>query len=142
MKREILFRGKWFGNDEWVYGALYSYYDFKRWIYQILGDRTNGIPAAYEVYPATVGQFTGLTDVNGKQIFEGDIVRLCESVKLTFGVESGEVRYYRGGFVAGKGNGFNNSLDALADADWKALRGEIIGNIYDNPELLEVNTNA
>ena len=138
--REILFRGKWIGNDELVYGALYVYYDFSRTIVQILKDRTNGRPAAYEVYPETVGQYTGLTDKNGKRIFEGDIVRFYER---QFGGEDApviqSVGYEEGGFCVHR-YFLNNWLRNAIDGNIQLEGIEVIGNIHDNPELLEVET--
>lgn len=76
MNREILFRGKRIDNGEWVYGQ-YAY---------LLNARTedgepikhmivDGTPFGQTVDPSTVGQYTGLTDKNGRKIFEGDILR-------------------------------------------------------------------
>jgi uncharacterized phage protein (TIGR01671 family) len=125
--REILFRGKRKDNGEWVYGALYSYYDFKRTIVQILTDRTNGIPDAYEVIPETVGQFIDITDKNGKKVFEGDIVKgifygfplPIENFVLTIGWQED---------IAGYGANYFENV-------------EVIGNIHDNPELLKEGAN-
>jgi len=133
--REILFRGKWFGNNEWVEGAFYAYYDFNRTIVQILKDRTNGIPDAYEVYPETVGQYTGLTDKNGKRIFEGDVVKVdgFESwVNGFYIVEFKDVNHcwwLQNQYMFGKSFSFS-------DLNWFHEDCEVIGNIHDNPELM------
>lgn len=120
--REILFRGKK-DNGEWVYGAFYAYYDFKRTIVQILTDRTNGIPDAYEVIPETVGQFTGLTDENSKKIFEGDIVKAitCDVFGECFEA-----------VVTADLDDFSLMLDIEYSNEL-----EVVGNIHDNLELLK-----
>ena len=81
-------------------------------------------------------QFTGLTDKNGKKIFEGDIIRVNECVKKTFEIEDGPVRFSRGSFFVNAYGGMLHSFDVIADCSG-VLRGEVIGNIHDNPELLE-----
>lgn len=82
------------------------------------------------VYTDTLGQYTGLTDMNGKKIFEGDIVQNI----LT--KETALVRWYteHSAFMLYDKN--NNKIYFLYDNDFNKI--EIIGNIYDNPELLEV----
>lgn len=127
--REILFRGKRLDNDEWVEG-FYStvYFGNGREPAIIPDEEFKWEP--FRVNPETVGQYTGLTDKNGKKIFEGDIVKYGNSPCLVvfeqrngtayFGIVISEIETY----------GFGNyaSPDVV----------EVIGNIYDNPELLEV----
>ena len=115
--REIKFRGKRLNNGEWVYGDLHIRTPFPHIHSEIDYGKVN-------IDPHTVGQFTGLHDKNGKEIYEGDIVR-CD-----MGGEC-EVSYCIGGGFAGfdLSPAFHNGHQ-LKDV-------EVIGNIHDNPELLE-----
>jgi uncharacterized phage protein (TIGR01671 family) len=110
--REILFRGKSTSTNKWVYGG-----------YEELKDVNEHIIYQAESYvhiqPETRGQYTGLKDKNGVKIFEDDIVR-CEGC-----IDK----------VVWRGAAFNvgeDYLDFLVGTDI-----EVIGNIHDNPELLE-----
>lgn len=113
--REILFRGKRVGNGEWVFGSYVIQYGAHE-IYLPDGvDSEHGFDR-YHVIPETVGQYTGLTDKNGRKIFEGDIMRNAGNV----------VEFYGGDFCI-------NGDSPLSY--WTGT--EVIGNIYDNPELLK-----
>lgn len=90
---------------------------------------------ATPINPETICQFTGLLDKNGNKIWEHDIVKLDKDVKDVFDVNDGEVRYGWGGFYI-KEFALLNSLNCLASVNC-VLRGEVIGNVIDNPELLE-----
>lgn len=129
--REILFRGKRKDTGEWVEGDLVR-----------LKDGTKAIPHIYgygEVIPETVGQFTGLTDKNGKRIFEGDIGRYIQT--------DGAKR--NGNPVICIGKVVYNAKTASFAVESKDESGckyfdyfpikdfVVIGNIHDNPELLE-----
>ena len=141
MMREILFRGKR-TDGEWVEGYLCKKYfqevprDRYAIMYKTEYDAKRWQPdyMTAEVDPETVGQYTGLTDKNGKKIFEGDVVKLDVSVKEIFSdVEDGEIVYRRGGFYVGDVASCLSSLDVIANCSG-VFRGEIIGNIHDNPE--------
>ncbi len=135
---EVLFRGKRKYNGEWVYGSLVhqkDYYGKKVNRYFILeGDNTNDYDIDYplEVSESEIGQYTGLTDKNGKKIFEGDIVH-CHDVTLKrtdpWNEFDGYVDFLDGAYCIVSG--------ADSRYYWPAYCVDVIGNIYDNPELLE-----
>ena len=121
--REILFRGKDI-RGEWEYGVpVFSGLNNE------LAFMTQMHSNAHQVIPETVGQYTGLTDKNGKKIFEGDILK--GSWNTIFKVVYDDCYL---GFRAKEKTDFHNCID------YYGLNTiEVIGNIYDNPELLEVN---
>lgn len=132
--REILFRGKRIDNGEWVYGAFCP--KDSDMPFSPMVDKPSIIKLDapldgfwFEVDPATVGQYTGLKDKNGKRIFEGDIIN---------GYTLTGVNDRRGVVVA-----WNELFSVWYAGENKSLFGglgetyEIIGNIHDNPELLK-----
>lgn len=141
MNREILFRGKRVDNGEWIYGDLLTPTDIMD-VWEI--SENTGMGDRYEIDPETVGQYTGITDKNGTKIFEGDIVctrysdgEICCSgdVQFCYGVYGAEwiEQKKNKGMVGGWGQ-----LHNLRRFDDDIINHiEVIGNIYDNPELLE-----
>ena len=139
--REILFRGKCGYNNEWVEGFYYraklcrSDKELCHYI-TIPHPESDGQPSDHiMVHPETVGQFTGLTDKNGKKVFENDIIVICYETDGEEFTETKRVHY--------------NEKECC----WYPMRWEecceycdhytevksieVIGNIHDNPELLE-----
>lgn len=135
MMREILFRGKRKDNGDWVFGDVSFHKDGR--VYIRCWDRLEYCPTynAYEVDPATVGQFTGLT--NGKKIFEGDIVRDSNNfvgiVEFGTGTFDSGVYCYTGWHRRERDGCVDHT--ELHDYGWPK-EFEVIGNIHDNPELL------
>ena len=137
--REILFRGKRFDNGEWMEGSILKVTINGKTAHLIFGDdfafdgRDVKALSHALIDPSTVGQYTGLTDKNGKKIFEGDILRITErGVTMDGGYVAFENGYPGGWLVKSPTDESKCSL---------AMRGnvEVIGNIHDNPELLEVS---
>ena len=128
--REILFRGKSVTDCRWVFGDLSNYGDYRA----ITTTRGFSIIDSCEVIPETVGQYTGVKDKNGTKIFEGDIIRhhYKNLAKNGYTSDKGVVKwdckecfFYR---TSLSGEDKTISVDCIY---------EVIGNIYDNPELLE-----
>ena len=137
--REILFRGKRKDNGEWVFGDLLNVgvdYDYAIRTY---GGREHGQVNA--VNENTAGQFTGLTDKNGTKIFEGDIGRY----KQTDGAKRNGKPIACIGKVVYNAKTAGFAVDSKDEAgckyfDYFPIKDfEVIGNIHDNPELLEVD---
>ena len=122
IKEECKHKGKWaFGNL--VYDGNTNTY----WIQQFNYTFDTG---SFEVDPETVGQFTGLLDKNGKQIFEGDILRYeRENHHNPYDpfIELSSVEFKHGGFY----------LIPDEECLYSGECIEVIGNVHDNPELLE-----
>lgn len=130
--REILFRGKRDDTGEWIEGDLRQDKDLgtsyiSGWDYYEEDWELQREPFECEVIPESVGQYTGLTDKNGTKIFEGDIVNI-----LTENNEIGIVKYDEGGFEV-EADGF--VIDFKQNINGTDVA--VIGNIYDNPELLK-----
>jgi uncharacterized phage protein (TIGR01671 family) len=130
--REILFRGKRLDNGEWVYGLLCRVGD----TYANIVEKSTEVMCA--VLTNTIGQSTGLTDKNGRKIFEGDIIHLEYSQVffggVYFGEYTAEVSYKEGCFITDGTNNGDEIETPLSGFDNDEV--EIIGNIHDNPELL------
>lgn len=134
-EREILFRGKRKDNGEWVEGYLVNCDErlfilpvtqVNCWYFGFLKKGEYIFGKFVEVIPETFGQFTGLTDKNGKRIFEGDILTI-ENEGIYAAIKYNE----------------SNAAFYVEDEDHEDYLGEawetdvvIIGNIHDNPELL------
>lgn len=140
MMREVLFRGKAINRDEsyhrteyqngeWVYGLVTKLYDeqFKNLPAEMTN--TNGI-SGIEIDYKTIGQYTGMLDKNGTKIFEGDIIDF-------FGRSDGD------GYGVVKYDAYETEFGFEYDNIYRSLGKnfypeniEVVGNIYDNPELL------
>ena len=135
--REILFRGKTKAQgSEWLYGDVLIYENSAQ-IWETINSRKYNSVVSLE----TVGQYTGLTDKNGKKIFEGDICRFREWSKGDM-CWIGKVHYEHQQFViSGNPNKECESEFLLVMSRFIPENIEIIGNIHDNPELMKGENN-
>ena len=128
--RQIKFRAKSIYTKEWVYGNL-----------RIFGERAYisavDSHAHSEVFLSTVGQFTGLTDRNGKEIYEGDILHTIGVNEATKGKHYyRSVSFERGSFCMNVKE-YHITSPLHNHATGGSLNWEVVGNISDNPELMK-----
>lgn len=134
--REILFRGKRLDNGEWIEGNLIRYRNGEAAIIELAGLRLRS------VNPDTVVQFTGLTDKNGKKIFEGEVLDMS-ILRTDHSLNAVSMEYGAFGFYP-----LHPEEEAEEDRRWRSFWRDdeqemwdeeyftVVGNIYDNPEML------
>lgn len=137
MRDRHLFKAKRADNGKWVQGYLYGIWE-KRYI---LWGMTNDVPNMIEVDPSTICQCTGLKDKNGKLIWENDVI------KYHFGNAYAQIRYgaYQSCFDSQKTEHIGFYVDWSESRNYRKdlgywinmVNAEVIGNIFDNKELLE-----
>jgi hypothetical protein len=119
MNRKIMFRGKRISDGKWIYGYLSSVSSITTTI------EDDHKPGTYLIDKETVGQFIGLYDKNKKPVFEFDLVKTREGI--------GKIVFWCGSFWIDNGLREDNSLVLISDRN---VEIEVIGNIYETPELL------
>lgn len=122
MRKEIKFRGQENENKKWVYGF---YQEYPKGYVHIQNEYNDWFP----ILPDTVGQYIGVDDKNGKEIYEGDIVRVIEDFEEIYVVEWDEdiARYVltqNGATMCDFGDIYGDDM-------------EVIGNVYENADLLK-----
>lgn len=135
--RTIKFRGRIVDTKEWVYGSLVVYPDGE---YNILTSRNNHSPKMDDwcVETNTVGQFTGLHDKNGNEIYEGDIVNFDDTPYNSYAEPyTGKVMFYKGYWSIEIVRYGELVHPYLFRGDFADKKTTILGNIHDNPELLK-----
>ena len=119
--RQIKFRGKRTDTGEWIYGDLLTSNGTECEI----SDWNDVVYSRYDVDPDTVGQFTGLLDKNGKEVYEGDIITDSDGDVGQMCWDEGCLEYY---------TQYNDGLQDRFSC-WHPC--EVVGNNFDNPELME-----
>ena len=133
MEDRYLFIAKRTDDGEWVQGYLYGIWDKK----YILWGMTNDIPDMIEVDPTTICQCTGLKDKNGKLIWENDVVGFWDA----YSTENGQAEMDCIGKVVWDDETISFQVTNRLSAESYEVLDEccVIGNIFDNPELLGRN---
>lgn len=111
--REILFRGKRVDTGEWVEGNLLQFSSGRKFV------------KGYEVIEESIGQFTGLTDVNGNKIFEDDVCTYGNDIGYVWWDSENAMFAYT----------YDGNVYMSFDQMW-SKNLEVVGNIIDNPELI------
>ena len=128
MEREIKFRAKAVNTEMWVYGDLVHNQKVTK-----EGLEPRVMVGGYEVYKDTVGQFTGLLDCNAKRIYEGDIIEVTSLSYTSLGTRTNAIVIFRNSAFQLK----HKAKGALLLTHWAEDVVIVIGNIYDNKELLK-----
>ena len=128
MEREIKFRAKAVNTEMWVYGDLVHNQKVTK-----EGLEPRVMVGGYEVYKDTVGQFTGLLDCNAKRIYEGDIIEVTSLSDTSLGTRTNAIVIFRNSAFQLK----HKAKEALLLTHWTEDVVKVIGNIYDNKELLK-----
>lgn len=131
--REIKFRGQRIDNGKWVYGYLFYDFDCTDKYAPFINWKDNsylGGIGEEEIEEEGIGQYTGLKDKNGKEIYEGDIVKII----VNNNIEKTCVVEYKNGIF---GVMFSKQAELTAFPHFCNTTFEVIGNIYENPELLK-----
>lgn len=131
--REIKFRGQRKDDKEWIYGGIaFGGEKFENRVY-ITNPKVHdeGVLWLYDVENETVGQYTGLKDKNGKEIYEGDILSSGYAVTFVDSYDPSNLGLDSCWYA--QRNNFESYFPLIIGEDY-----EVMGNIYENPELLEV----
>lgn len=132
--RTIKFRGKRIDTGEWVYGSLDLTADRAAIAWDKIDSDEDKVPWFANVEESTIGQFSGLADCNGKEIYEGDIMTYGKHIKHLVEFKHGMFGYtLLDGWFVGYGGNSNFTFNPLD----QSKEHEVIGNIHDNPGLLK-----
>ena len=131
--REILFKAKRIGDDRWIEGYYVDQYNTPQ-IYIPNGAVGEYCFDCYHIDPNTLCQYTGLIDYDGKKIFENDIIRLHDMTSEDYAVGWHKEM---GAYVLCHIETMAELMDLVGDAIDEIQYVEVVGNIFDNTELME-----
>lgn len=144
MNREILFRGKSLDDNQWIYGNL-----IRREGNSPVVETSDSYICYYiseidfdgrtiEVDSGTIGQYIGIKDKDGNKIFEGDVVQYDDRPYNAYAsLIIGEVKHWRDNWIIDECNGIFPSKFPIFSDDFVEKKSTVLGNIFDNPEMVE-----